>query len=160
MTIRRNFTFIAVVSVLAAAAMLLAGCVFLPKKEAFTLTVCVKDGFSGKAVSGAAVVIPETGDRLITDSEGFTPEASVPFIADEHYSRLQRQDSGIATVLIYRDGYVPYALFYLRTHAGERRTVTLYIFPDDGTMREPFSVIESPDDAWISDFTEKFRPKA
>lgn len=143
------------------AAVLLVG-ILLSKKPVPTgqLRVQVLDGKSEAPLSGCAVVVAETGLRALTDESGSTPVLTVPVCADERFSGVLPQTWGEVTLLVYREGYVPYALFHVQVSAGAlREGPRIYLFLQDGTMEDqPFSVIEGPPRDWVNALLEQFSP--
>ena len=124
-----------------------------------TLCVQVLDGRTLAPVRGALVVIPEADKRETTDGDGRTAVIEAPVLKDARLDGIQPTPWGEVTVLVYCPGYYPYALFHCNVRAGlDRNGPTVYLFPDDGSLTEPFSVIESPDPAWVQALIEKYEP--
>ena len=69
-----------------------------------SLTVTVCDGVSGEPLSGARVVVAETGEEYTTDQNGQTPAITVPIYKNERFDEILAQDWGEATLLVYHDG--------------------------------------------------------
>lgn len=125
-----------------------------------TLAFRILDGDTDQPLSGALVVIPEADASVSTDQDGKTERIRVPARRDKRFDTFCRQEFGEATVLVYREGYLPLALFHTTVRAEEdRETVTLWLFPDDGSMEAPFSMIESPDSAWVERLLNRYAPE-
>lgn len=125
-------------------------------QETGFMRVCVHDGETDMPICGARVVIPETGFECMTDEDGFTPVMELPVYYDEHYASFFPQDYGLITVLVYSDGYVPYALYFTHIEPNVlRRGPNVWLFPGDGA---PFSIIEGPDDDWSNRLIEEYKP--
>lgn len=120
----------------------------------------VFDGDTDQPVEGCTVVIPELGVCAVTDAEGKTPALTLSAKAEESENDMPVKEWNEVTVLVYKQGYIPYALFHVQvwkdvTREGPR----IYIFADDGTTDgRPFSIIEGPDRGWVEDVVEKYRP--
>lgn len=120
----------------------------------------VVDGKSRVPVEGACVVIPETGRSYLTGRDGRTEEIRAPILRDERYDAMVKKTWGEITVLVYKDGYLPYALFDLQLRGGQLRQgpqILLYA-QSDAPSADPFSIIEGPDDEWAKAMLEAFRP--
>lgn len=120
----------------------------------------VVDGFSEQPIEGAAVVIPETGQRFVTSEDGLTALIKLPIREDAHFAEISPKPWGEVTLIIYKEGYVEYVLFH--THVWEdqtRKGPTILLFPQvEGENQEPFSVVEGPHRLWVKDLIEKYRP--
>ncbi|NLB61345.1 MAG: carboxypeptidase-like regulatory domain-containing protein [Clostridiales bacterium] len=130
---------------------------FLNQQKFGLMRVTVRDGFSDEPIEGAIVVIPETNQQYVTDKEGKTELIQVPLIRDKHHSKLLKQDYGLTTVLVYCDGYVPYALFFTHVENGTMRNgPNVWLFPEPG---DPFVIIEAPKGDWCNELIEMYRPE-
>ena len=121
---------------------------------------CVMDGRTGEPIEGAKVVIPETGETYTTGKDGKTQAIAVPITRDERFDKMIQKPWGEISVLVYKDGYVPYALFYLELLAGETREgpEILMFHESDVSSGEPFSIIEGPNRTWVKAMIEKYQP--
>lgn len=115
----------------------------------------VLDGMTDAPISGAEVVVPETGDRFITDENGSTVEMELPILPDTEYDKLLPSSEGRITFIVYAEGYVPLLLLYVRTRQN-RRTIDALMFNDDGTL-PVFTIIEAPPAEWSRELIEKYR---
>ena len=139
-------------------AALIVTCIFILGKRTGGLNVRVLDGRTDAPISGAEVVIPETGKRYTTDEKGRTGTIPVPIARDTRFDGICKKDWGEATLMIYHPGYYPYALLYVQLEAGKTRMgPDIYLFPEDGSMDAPFLVIESPDSGWAARLIEKYQ---
>lgn len=152
----KRFLFAGILVFLAFSALPLLSCTFSGTHETGFMRVCVHDGETDMPIEGARVVIPETGYECKTDSDGFTPVMELPVYYDEQYSKLLSQDYGRITVLVYCEGYVPYALYFTHIEPNTlRRGPNVWLFPGDGM---PFSIIEGPDDEWSERLIMEYAP--
>ena len=124
------------------------------------LTLNVVEGFTETPIEGALVVVIETGESYSTDANGLTDVMEVPFIRDKRYDDILSKPWGEVSLIIYKDGYIPYALFYLQVLEDETREgVKILLFENDTTQNtEPFSIIEGPNRVWVDALIEKYRP--
>lgn len=141
----------------------LTGAFFLLQRTAApaacTLGVRVIDGRTEAPLANATVVIAETGKRYPTGVDGTTGRIAIPFrpLAQSGEAAVPWTE---ATVLAYCDGYYPYALFHVCLSEGETRdNLTLYLFPNDGSMPDtPFVLVEAPPVEWSRALIEQHRP--
>lgn len=126
------------------------------------MTVEVVDGFTDAPIEGATVVIPETGDKFTTDKNGKTAQFTLPILENSTYKSILRQPWGEVTVLVYKDGYIPYALFHTQVWENQaRQGPRIYLFaPEYAQNDQPFSVIEGPQRIWVNELLKKYKPKA
>lgn len=126
------------------------------------LQVQVLDGQSEQPLSDCVVIVAETGESTQTDQSGKTPVMTVPCLADGSLDKVFPRLWGEVTLLVYREGYLPYALFHTQVNADALRDgPRIYLFKEDGTMeKEPFSVIEGPPRDWVNGLLERFAPSA
>ncbi len=118
--------------------------------------VRVRDAGTDAPIAGAQVIIPETGDVCFTDEQGMTPIMELPVLLDAHYNQLMEQEYGLITILVYCEGYVPYALYFAHVEPNRLRAgPNVWLFPGEGA---PFSIIEGPDEAWSQRFIEEYAP--
>lgn len=131
--------------------------IFFNQQKYGLMRVTVNDGFSDEPIEGAIVVIPELNQQFVTDKEGKTELIQIPINRDEHYSKLLKQDYGLTTVLVYCDGYIPYAIFYTHVENGTmRRGPNVWLFPEPG---DPFVLIEAPQNDWCKELLDMYRPE-
>ena len=122
----------------------------------------VLDGSTKQPVANAAVVLPQTGQTFSTDANGQSPEISVPILADSRLDNLQKQDWGGVCILVYADGYIPYALFDMQVEANKKRAgPTILVFKKGATQTDdPLNIVEAPERAWVNALVEKYQPQA
>lgn len=120
----------------------------------------IQDGNTGEPVEGATVVIPEVNESYITDSEGKTEEISLPIKHDARFREILEKPWGEATILIYKDGYVPSGLFGCLIPPGEtRQGPTILLFKQQDLDRsDAVSFVEGPNKTWADAVIEKYRP--
>jgi hypothetical protein len=125
------------------------------------LTLRVLEGYTESPIAGASVVVLETGKTFTTNEEGMTDIIEVPVIRDTRYDAILEKQWGEVSVIIYKDGFVPYALFYLQVLGGQTREgVKILLFEQGSTdTEEPFSIIEGPNRAWVDQLVEMYRPE-
>lgn len=121
----------------------------------------VVDGFSDEPVKDATVVLLDTGKEYITDDKGMTQPVEVPIIDDKRFNSIMPKTWGEVSAVIYKKGYVPYALFYLEVFPDKtRKGVKILIFKEgEITNDQPFSIIEGPNRIWVNDVIKKYTPK-
>jgi hypothetical protein len=124
-------------------------------------TVNVVEGYSDAPITGAQVVVLETGKTYTTDSSGNTGVIDVPVIRDDRFDDIIPKPWGEVSLIVYKDGFLPYALFYLQVAGGQTRNgVKVLLFENNSTgSAEPFSIIEGPNRAWVDELVNKFQPK-
>jgi hypothetical protein len=125
------------------------------------LTVRVLEGYTESPIANASVVVLETGKVYQTDNKGMTEIINVPVIRDNRYDAILEKPWGEVTLIIYKEGFVPYALFYLQVIGGQTREgVKILLFEQGDTeSNEPFSIIEGPSRAWVDTLVEMYRPE-
>lgn len=126
-----------------------------------SISPIVLDAKTQAPISGATICIPELGKTYQTDESGAAGAISIPILRDTRYDEILPKDWGEVTLLVYKDGYAPYALFYLRIKEKEARTgpaIYLYTSQSFG-LETPFSIIENPEDAWAAELIKKYRPE-
>jgi hypothetical protein len=121
----------------------------------------VLDGVTKEPIAKASVVLPQTGKTYLTDAQGQTEEIRVPIFKDNLYNGLKKQDWGNVCVLVYVDGYVPYALFDMQVESNKKRTgPTILMFSEGSTQSDdPFNIVEAPNRAWVNALVEKYKPE-
>ncbi|MFA5676038.1 MAG: hypothetical protein WDA65_05895 [Christensenellales bacterium] len=123
------------------------------------LTVLVVEGYTETPIADAAVVVVETGKTYKTDTVGLTQIIEVPVIKDTRYDKILQKPWGEITLIIYKEGFIPYALFYLQVLEGQTREgVKILLFEHDKTPNTPFSIIEGPSRIWVNALVEKYQP--
>ncbi|MPM98229.1 hypothetical protein SDC9_145413 [bioreactor metagenome] len=85
----------------------------------------------------------------------------MPIFTDTLYNDIQKQDWGSVCVLVYAEGYVPYALFGMQVESGKKRLgPTILIFPEGVAQSDaPLNIVEAPQRAWVDALVEKYQPK-
>ncbi len=156
---------VVVIAVVAAAVLLAVGLWYRSAPKApdssaelnAALQIEVLDGLTSEPVSGAVIVIPEVGKNYQTDAAGKTEPIALP---PREASAASEKPWAEASVLIYKDGYVPYALFHVNAATGETREgPRVYLFPESSVQNtQPFSVTEGPPREWVNELIEQNRP--
>ncbi|MEI6100382.1 MAG: hypothetical protein WCP73_00970 [Eubacteriales bacterium] len=126
-----------------------------------TFQLKVLDGSTKKPVQNASVVLPITGKTYATDVQGQTPDISVPILTDSRFDGIQKQDWGDVCVIVYADGYIPYALFDMQVQPNKKRTGPTVLIFQKGTTQtdDPFNIVEAPERVWVNALVEKYNPK-
>ena len=125
-------------------------------------TVNVVEGYTDTPIAGAEVVILETGKKYTTDADGNTEIIEVPVIRDARFDKILPKPWGEVSLVVYKDGFLPYALFYLQVIGGETRSgVKILLFESNSTGNsEPFSIIEGPNRLWVDELVRMYQPKS
>ncbi len=132
------------------------------KSDTAHLTVNVLEGYTETPINDASVVVVETGKVYQTDENGLTEKIDVPVIRDKRYDDIMQKQWGEITLIVYKEGFIPYALFYLQVLGGQTREgVKILLFEEGQTeSTQPFSIIEGPNRLWVDALVEMYRPKA
>lgn len=125
-----------------------------------SINITVRDGFSEDPLSNAQIVIPELGKTYTTDSNGSTGNIDIPILPDTRFDSIYPFVWGECTLLVYHEGYIPYALFHVAIWENQaRQGPNIYLFPaDPGENNQPFTVVEAPQRLWVRGLLEKFAP--
>ncbi len=125
-----------------------------------SISVTVRDGFSDNPLVGAQVVIPEWDLTCTTDENGSTGKIDIPIAADAHFDGFYPTTWGECTLLVYCEGYIPYALFHVTVWEQQaRQGPNIYLFPEDSGKRDqPFIVVEAPPRLWVNGLLERYLP--
>jgi hypothetical protein len=131
------------------------------KSDTAYLTVNVVEGYTETPIKDATVVVVETGKTYQTDENGMTEKFDVPVIRDTRYDDIMQKQWGEITLIIYKEGFIPYALFYLQVIGGQTREgVKILLFEEGQTeSAQPFSIIEGPNRVWVDALVEMYRPE-
>ncbi len=123
-------------------------------------SVNVVEGYSEAPIANAQVVVVETGETYATDANGNTEAIAVPAVRDARYDKVLPKPWAEVSLIIYKDGYIPYALFYLQVMGGQTREGVKILLFEEGSSgsSEPFSIVEGPNRAWVDELVEKYRP--
>ena len=120
----------------------------------------ILDGMSMTPIEGAEVVIVETGGRYRTKADGKTEPLRVPVIEDKRFSDILKKPWGEITLIVHKDGYADYVLFYAQIWENQRREGprVLLFKADEQAEEHPFSVVEGPQRLWVNALVKKFIP--
>lgn len=123
------------------------------------LVITVVDGQSGKPVLDATVCIPEINSYYKTDAMGKTAKISVPIIRNQNFDATMVRDFGEVTLLVYKDGYIDFILFYTIIPTDRVRygpTVMLFeaYAADENALQH---LVEGPPEVWIRELVDKYR---
>ena len=126
---------------------------------AATIDVRVLDGRTDRPLKNAVVVIPELDRSYAVGRDGNTGRIDVDLVKTEPASKTLAESWREVTLLVYCEGYYPVALFHAAVWESRNRSgPTIYLFADDGSMREPFTLIESPPDDWAEALLNRYNP--
>lgn len=125
-------------------------------------TINVVEGYTDTPIMDAKVVILETGKTYTTDENGNTGIIEAPVIRDTRFDKIIPKPWGEVSLIVYKDGFLPYALFYLQVIGGETRNgVKILLFENNSTGNsEPFSIIEGPNRLWVDELVKRYQPKS
>ncbi|MGI6160875.1 MAG: hypothetical protein ACOYJD_02485 [Christensenellales bacterium] len=126
--------------------------------ESATVNVQVVDGKTLTPLEGARVVIIETGEEYFTAKDGYTGVITVPVIRDSRFDKAVAQPWGEINMIIFMDGYLPYALFHAMVFPGQlRQGPQILLFTEkDAPSAMPFTIVEAPHKQWVNALIEKY----
>ncbi len=128
----------------------------LGKRSYGHISVYAADAYSLRPLENAIVILPECGMQAETDEQGKAAFYNVPVKKNQAFEEMAKQNFGQTTVLCFKKGYQPYALFYAQLQQNRvRESLTLYMFPE-GT--EAGCVIEAPPEEWINRLFDIYDP--
>lgn len=138
----------------------LAAYAFFSNGEYGHMDITVVDAYSLQPVEGAVLVFPDAGLSTTTDQAGRAQVFGLPIQRHSQQNRLLRQVNGECTLLVYKAGYIPYALFYVQVPPGRvRNGPTVYLFPQYDGAPEVVTIVESPAYDWAKALMEQYRPQ-
>ena len=141
-------------------ALLFSGCTGRSAKQEAAFALSLKDGITNRPLKDAVVVIPENNQTYRPDADGMTERIQVMPETDSRWAQRLPQPYGEITLLVYCPGYYPLALFHFQLEPGtDRGRIPLYLFPDDGSLSEPYALAEGPDTAWIKALLSHYQPE-
>lgn len=124
------------------------------KANAFVVPT-VKDAVTGDPIENAQIVVAETGQVYATDSSGATEP--IPCTS----SQAPEYPSQTATLLVYAEGYLNYAVFNVQATPGETRAgPDILMFQEKESQSQAAVVlVESPDRAFVEAMLTQLKPK-
>ncbi len=126
------------------------------------MEVSVVDAYTLRPLENSTIIIPESGMQAVTDANGKAKFYGIPVEKDMVLNALLPIECGRVTLLVYREGYLPFALFYTQVYENRvRNGPTNYMFPT-GTESglEAITVIEAPAYEWVRELLEKNQPNS
>lgn len=131
----------------------------LLNKEYGHMDVTVVDAYTLAPLPNATLVFPDSGTQATTDAAGRAQVFGLPIRRHPHQNRILPQACGECTLLVYCEGYIPYALFYVQLQPGRiRGGPTVYLFPTYDGAPEVITIVESPTYDWAVGLAKKYRP--
>lgn len=131
-----------------------------PTRATGHMKLTVVDAYSLRAVPNAQIILPEAGLSSVSDANGMAYLYGVPVRAPEGELGAVACDYGETTILVYAEGYLPFALFHAHVYENRMRNgPTLYLFPEsteDGL--DVVSIIESPTEDWVKRLLDTYAP--
>lgn len=122
-----------------------------------TLNITVLDGITNKELPGTKIVFPQCNCAYLSDAHGVLSNVSIHMQRDSRYDGILTKATGTLTILAYKDGYYDYALFDVEVKPDDSREIKIFMFPNDGSMNVPFTLIEGPDKAWTARLLAKYK---
>ncbi len=118
----------------------------------------VLDGETGAHLKDVCVVALDTDTEFLTDDQGLTGKIEVPIIPDTRFDKINRKSWGETSMVFYKEGYAPYALFYVQVQANKyRENVEILMFKSD-QKSSALSIIEGPQRDWVDAIVSKYEP--
>mgnify|MGYP000862978345 FL=1 len=123
------------------------------------IDAAVVDAYTMEPLADAVLVFPDSGKQAVTDQAGRAQVFGLPIERHRAQNRLLCQPYGECTLLVYCEGYIPYALFYVQLQPGRIRSgPTIFLFPQYEGAPEVITIVESPTEEWARGLVEKYRP--
>lgn len=125
------------------------------KSDAFLVPI-IKDAVTGEAIEDATVVVAETGKSYTTSSDGTTDP--IPCTAS---SLGEKYPYHSATLLVYADGYLDYAVFNVQAASGETREGPdiLMFQKNQSDSQAAVVLVESPDRQFVETLVDGLNPE-
>lgn len=107
-------------------------------------------------ITDATVCIVESGQYYTTDKNGYTPTIKAPYLVNHNFDDVLERPWGDITILVYKEGYVDYLVFYIMLQKDTTRSLTITLHPYEAGA-EPYLLIESPNDEWAKEIIKKYK---
>lgn len=121
------------------------------------LHIKVVDAYTLMPLENAAVIIPDVNKSLLSDSSGSCIFTGIPIRKNNLQNRLVSQNWGECTIISLYEGYRPTVILHAQLEKNIMRNgPTIYMFPEELDDIEIASIVESPDDEWLSQLVEKY----
>ena len=121
------------------------------------LHIKVVDAYTLMPIENAAVIIPDVNKSLLSDSSGSCIFTGIPIRKNALQNRLLSQDWGECTIVSLYEGYRPTVILHAQVEKNIMRNgPTIYMFPEELDDIDIASIVESPDDEWLSQLVEKY----
>lgn len=118
----------------------------------------VVDAQTGEPICDAVLVIVDTQETFATREDGSPGAISVAAKKDTRFDHVLSKGYAEVGFVVYKEGYAPYALFYLTLNEGEVRVgPNIALFPGD-VSGAPMVIAEGPESAWAEALTQKLNP--
>lgn len=120
----------------------------------------VVHGFTEEPIEGAVVVIPAIKASFKTNEDGYTPNIKIEISPDGYFEEIHPKTWGETVLIAYKEGYIEYVLLHVNVWENEnRKGPKILLFPkNDGSLDQPMSIVEGPNQLWINSLVEKYRP--
>ena len=121
------------------------------------LHIKVVDAYTLMPLENAAVIIPDVNKSLLSDSSGSCIFTGIPIRKNALQSRLISQNWGECTIISLYEGYRPTVILHAQVEKNIMRNgPTIYMFPEELDDIDIASIVESPNDEWLSQLVEKY----
>lgn len=145
--------------------LLVIAAVFLSGKmnyhnETGHLCLNVRDAYTLQPIENAYIALPESGHSTLTDENGTAVFNGIPINREIMHKQMPTPDYGTATILVYAENYLPFALFHAQVIPGKmRKGPNIYLFPNNTEEGlKVVSMIESPPDEYVQTLLEQYKP--
>jgi len=120
------------------------------------LEVRVVDAYTLSPIEGAWVAIPGQKMAQATDSAGEAAFMGLSIRANPALKGIDAPPFGECALLSTMEGYRPTILFYAHVFEGQVRRTTIYMFPEEKDDTEIITISETPEEAWLKLFVERY----
>lgn len=120
------------------------------------LKITVIDLITREPIPDATVCVIESGQYYTTDKYGNTPTIQAPILINHNFDNVLKRPWGDISILVYKEGYVDYLVFYIMLEKDATRRLTITLYPYDAGA-EPYLLIESPNEEWAKEIIKKYK---
>lgn len=124
------------------------------------MDIRVYDAVTSAPISDAYIVLPQSDQTYKSDSLGRVHAYGVPLDTEVILSRMVTQPYGNATILAYKEGYIPCCIFYVQLYSDHIRSgPNIYMFAKSNNSElSATTFIESPSEEWVKSLIDKYAP--